>query len=137
PHDAGIAFHVDVPALMGSTLWKTFVVARGQDAGLRQLEERCGFDPAAAVENVTAYVMGGETPLEHVGFVVEGDFDHEALAGCLRSAVTEDGGALEEVEVEGARAVARGDARAAFIGRRGVIAGNEAVVGAGIRAVAG
>ncbi|MBC7171756.1 MAG: hypothetical protein H5U40_04985 [Polyangiaceae bacterium] len=139
PAGAEMAAWVDVPKLRGSSLWQRFVVESGEDAAMRQLAERCGFDPVGQVKNLTAFVTGGEGMLEHVGLVAEGEFDHEALGRCLRSAVTEDGGTLREVEIEGARAVAsgHGPSRAAFVGATGIVAGHEETVASALRAIAG
>lgn len=139
PASAEMVAWVDVPAVLRSTLWQRFVVASGEDAALRRLTERCGFDPLGQVANVDVFVTGEPGSLEHIGFVAEGDFDHEALAGCLRSAVTEDGGSLQEVEIEGMRAVAsaHGPSRAAFVGARGIVAGHEDTVASTVRAIVG
>jgi hypothetical protein len=139
PSDAKMAVFIDVPALVGSSVYERFVKEGDAGAGLRQLTERCGFNPVDQLENVTAFVTGAPESLEHVGFIGEGELDHEKLAACVRDAVEADGGELRETEIEGARAVAtaEGGSRAAFIGRRGVIAGHEDLVGATVRAVSG
>jgi hypothetical protein len=139
PASAEMAAWVDAPALLGSTIWRRFVVDTGEDAAIRGLAERCGFDPLAQLSNVTAFVTGEPGALDHVGFVAEGEFDHDALGGCLRSAVTEDGGELREIELEGVPAVAsaNGPSRAAFVGAKGIVAGHEEVVVEALRAIAG
>jgi len=132
PSGATAVASIDVHAVVESTLWRELVVNAGQDRGLARLRERCGFDPLEQFDRIIGFVSGTDaTRLDHVGFVAEGPFDHEKLAGCVRDAVREEGGAsLRRVEVEGMPAIApdRGDSRVAFIGSRGMAGGAEATV---------
>jgi hypothetical protein len=139
PSEAQAAVWVNVPALLHSSIYRRLIADGEHEASLRALTERCGFNPLEQVSNATAFVTGSPRTLEHVGFVAEGDFDHEALGTCLRSAVEADGGSLSEKEIEGARAVATGEGKsvAAFIGRRGILVGYAETVAAAVRTVSG
>lgn len=131
PANASAVLHVDVPALRDGTLWRRLVVGRGADRGLRRLEDRCGFDPVADLETVTVFVSG-DAPfaLDHIAAVLEGSIQHERLGECLGDAAEQTGATLRRTEVEGLPAVAgeRGDSRAVFVGRRGILFGPEPTV---------
>lgn len=131
PANASAVLHVDVPALRDGTIWRRLVVGRGADAGLRRLEDRCGFDPVGDLETVTVFVSGDEPfALDHVAAVIAGPVQHEKLGECLGDAAEQTGARLRRTEVEGLPAVAgeRGDSRAVFVGRRGIVFGPEPTV---------
>ena len=131
PANASAVLRIDVPALRDGLLWRRLVVGRGADRGLRRLEDRCGFDPVDDIEAVTVFVSGDEPfALEHVAALIEGPIDHEGLGECLGDAAEETGARLRRTEVEGLPAVAgqRGDSRAVFVGRRGIVFGPEPTV---------
>ncbi|MEM9071275.1 MAG: hypothetical protein AAGE52_22405 [Myxococcota bacterium] len=130
---------VDVAAVLNSSLWAKLVTERGGDRGLQRLREQCGVDPAAQVRHLTGLVMGDARTLDHVVFLAEGPFDHEALGDCMRTVVEAEGGGIREAEVEGLPAVAgaQGDSRIAFLGREGAILGSEAAVARVVRTVRG
>lgn len=131
PETASAVLHVDVPALRDGTLWRRLVVGRGGDRGLRRLEDRCGFDPVADLETITVFISGDEPfALEHVAAVIAGSIQHERLGECLSDAAEETGARLRRTEVEGLPAVAgeRGDSRAVFVGRQGIVFGPEPTV---------
>jgi len=131
PANASAVLHVDVQALRDGTLWRRLVVGRGADAGLRRLEDRCGFDPIGDLETVTVYVSGEEPfALDHVAAVIAGPIQHERLGECLGDAAEETGARLRRTDVEGLPAIAgeRGDSRAVFVGRRGIVFGPEPTV---------
>jgi hypothetical protein len=131
PPNASAVLHLDVAALRDGTLWRRLVVGRGADRGLRRLEERCGFDPVDDLETVTVFVSGDEPfALDHVAAVIAGPIQHERLGECLGDAAEETGAKLKRTEVEGLPAIAgeRGDSRAVFVGRRGIVFGPEPTV---------
>jgi len=128
PANASAVLHVDVPALQDGTLWRRLVVGRGADRGLRRLEDRCGFDPVGDLETVTVFVSGDEPfALDHIAAVIAGPLQHERLGECLGDAAEQTGAKLRRTEVEGLPAIAgeRGDSRAVFVGRRGIVFGPE------------
>ena len=128
PGNASAVLMVDVPAVRESTLWRRLVVGAGRDRGLRRLEEQCGFDPTAGLKQLTVFVTGDEPfALDHVGAILSGTFQHEALGDCLGEAAETTGSRLRRTEVSGLPAIAgvRGDSRAVFVGRRGVVFGPE------------
>jgi len=130
---------VDPAALLASPLWRTLVTDRGGDRGLRRLREQCGFDPAAALDEMMVFVLGAETrSLDHVVFAARGAFDHDSLGACMREVVESQGGGLRRTEVEGVPAVAgrRGESRIAFVGD-GAIFGLEEAVAQVVRTVRG
>ena len=128
PANASAVLHLDVPAIRDGTLWRRLVVGTGRDRGLRRLEEECGFDPIGGLNAVTVFVSG-EAPfaLDHVGAVLAGTFDHERLGECLGEAAEATGSQLRRTDVAGLPAVAgaRGDSRAVFVGRNGIVFGPE------------
>ncbi len=131
PANASAVLQVDVGALRDGTLWRRLVVGRGADRGLRRLEDRCGFDPVEDLETVTVFVSGDEPfALDHVAAVIAGELQHERLGECLGDAAEETGAKLKRTDVEGLPAIAgeRGDSRAVFVGRRGVVFGPEPTV---------
>ncbi|HJL49711.1 MAG TPA: hypothetical protein RMG45_27880, partial [Polyangiaceae bacterium LLY-WYZ-15_(1-7)] len=131
PDGAVAVARVELGAVMRSSLWRHFVSARGGDAGLERLRERCGFDPADQVEELVVFVSGEEPDsLDHVTVLARGPFDHEALGGCMRTVLEEEGRGMRQVEIDGVPAVAgeRGDSRVAFLGRDGAVFGHEDAV---------
>ena len=131
PANASAVLHVNLPALRDGTLWRRLVVGRGADAGLRRLEDRCGFDPTGDIESITVFVSGDEPfALDHIAAVIAGPIQHERLGECLGDAAEQTGVRLRRTEVEGLPAIAgeRGDSRAVFVGRRGIVFGPEPTV---------
>ena len=121
---------MDVDAVLGSVLWRRFVVDRGGDQGLRRLREQCGFDPTAQIDELSAFVLGEAESLEHVVFAARGPLDAEALGTCMQQVMREDGGGIRETEVAGVPALAglRGESRIAMLGRSGVLFGRRAAL---------
>ncbi|MEM1416355.1 MAG: hypothetical protein AAGH15_15710 [Myxococcota bacterium] len=145
PASARALLRVDLPALRESPLFPLIAGPSGADEWAAGLEARCGFDPLgmvdAALAFVTAEAPADVSPLDaglgHVGFVLAGRFDHERLATCLRSAVTQDGEDLEMISLAGYPAVAVGGSRAAFVGKHGIVLGDEELVVAALRTLDG
>ena len=131
PEGTAALLRVDVGAVLGSSLWQTFVTERGGDRALRRMQERCEVDPAAQVERLEAFV-GGDTPdsLDAITVMARGPFEHERLGDCMKDVVEEGGGSLRRVELDGVPAVAggRGDSRIAFLGADGAVFGREEAV---------
>lgn len=130
PEGATAVAWIDIDAVLESTLWSRLVRARGGDAGIRQIERQCGFDPIAQLDDLVLFAMGDEPQeLERVGVIARGVLDHEALARCVAEVVKAEGGEVRRIEIGGVPAVAgRGSSRAAFIGADGVVAGSEQIV---------
>jgi hypothetical protein len=130
PVEAVAVARIDVPAVRRSSLWRIGV--DGGDRALRRIERRCGRDPLTGLSHLDVFVTGERAgSLDHVGFIVRGDLDPEALARCVgRLVEEEEGGALREVDIEGVPAVAppRGSSRAAFVGAGAIVGGHERLV---------
>ena len=146
PRTASAIAHVNVAAVVASPLWERLVVARGLDAPLVQIRERCGFDPVSQIEVLTFFALGARPDgLDKVGVVAEGPFEHERLAECVRQALAAEGGTagggatMSQVEIDGVPAVASStdESRAAFLGERGIAAGMLPTVRAVIATVRG
>ncbi len=133
PAESRIVLHLDVPALRASPLWTTFV--DGDDAGLARVTDACGFDPIERVQTLALFVMPGQHPFDRLGFVARGELPSDRLVSCIQRIVTEDGGGVRQVVIEGLTAIAseRGPNRAAFLDSGGIVAGEESVVQAAIR----
>lgn len=125
--------HLDVPALRASPLWTNFVT--GDDEGLARVTAACGFDPIERVSTLALFVMPAERPFDRLGFVAHGDLPSDRLVNCIQEIVTEDGGGIRQVMIEGLTAIAseHGPNRAAFLDSGGIVAGEESVVEAAIR----
>ncbi len=120
--------HVDVPALLRSPVWEAFV---GDDEGMSRIECLCGQNSLETLRTADVYVVGtDESPLAQLGFLARGELDHERLVACIGDVVEGDGGGVHEVTIEGVRAIAsdHGDGRAAFLGRDGILGGDETLV---------
>lgn len=120
--------HAEVPALLRSPIWEAFV---GDDEGMSRIERLCGESPLDTLRTADVYVVGtDESPLAQLGFLARGELDHERLVSCVGDVVEGDGGGVHEVTIEGVRAIAsdHGDGRAAFLGRDGIVGGNETLV---------
>jgi hypothetical protein len=140
PGTAVAVASVRLRALRAAPAWRALVGEDG-DAGAREIERLCGFDPLSLVEDTTVFVTGAEdVGLEHVGFVARGpEVQSARLVECVRRAVSEDGGGMRELRIEGERAIAsaRGSGRAAFVRSDGVAGGTESSVAGVIRALRG
>lgn len=130
PAGATAVAWVDIDAVLASPLWSRLVRDRGGDAGIREIERQCGFDPIAQLDDLVLFATGDEPQeLERVGVIARGALDHEALADCVGKVVQAEGGEVRRIEIAGVPAVAgRGSSRAAFIGTDGVVAGSEQIV---------
>jgi hypothetical protein len=132
PAESRIVLHLDVPALRASPLWTTFV--DGDDAGLARVTAACGFDPIERVQTLALFVMPGQRPFDRLGFIARGELPSDRLVRCIEQIVTEDGGGVRQVVIEGLTAIAseNGPNRAAFLDSGGIVAGEESVVEAAI-----
>lgn len=129
PEGSSLVAHVDVPALRASPLWAALVDE--DDAGLERITGACGFDPIERVQTVAVFVVGTpQRPFERLGFVARGDLPRERLVECVERVVEADGGGIRRVTIEGVSAIAseHGASRAAFLGRDGIVGGDESVV---------
>jgi len=144
PADARLVARVDVAALTGSHLWRV-LLEEDDEGGVRRIERTCGYDPLAQVEDAVVFVFGeDDDPFEHLGFVATGEMargrdNRERLVRCVRAVVSDQGGAIREVEIEGEPAVssAHGGSHAAFLGADGVVGGDRDVVARTIRVTSG
>ncbi len=120
--------HLDVPAILGSPMWRAYV---DDDEGMTRIERICGESPLASLREADVFVVGtDESPLAHLAFLARGPLDLDRLGTCVRDVVEDDGGGVHEVSIEGVRAIAsdRGDGRAAFLTRDTVVGGDETLV---------
>lgn len=135
PAAARIVARIDVGTVMRSHLWRV-ILEEDEGGGTRRIERVCGYDPLDGVEDAVVFVFGSdEHPFEHVGFVAFGEMargndNRERLLDCVRSVIHQEGGAIQEVEIEGEPAVASAHGRsyAAFFGDDGVVGGDREVV---------
>ena len=143
PAQAQILLHVDVRAVMSSHLYRALL---DEDEGTaRRIERTCGYDPLDEIERAVVFSFGpAERPFEHLGFVARGEMargssNRERLVGCVRQVVHADGGAVNQVEVEGVPAIssAHGSSFAAFLGDDGVVGGDREVVATTLRVADG
>lgn len=140
PADARIVARIDVGAVLSSHLFEALDEERG-DAGVRRIEETCGYDPLEQIEDAYVFVLGPDAhPFEHLGFVAVGPMargrDNRArLVDCVQRVLRDQGGAVSQVEIEGETAIssAHGHSHAAFLGSDGVVGGDRAVVASAIR----
>jgi hypothetical protein len=131
PAEATAVASVEVGPIRRSWLYRQRVLAKGGEAGIERIARRCGFDPLDVVDRITAFASGDEPrSLDHVGFVLRGNFDPAAIAACVRDVVDAEGGRLRHVELDGRLAVAaaEGDSRAALVSDDGLAIGNEGLV---------
>ncbi|MAQ17353.1 MAG: hypothetical protein CMN30_21475 [Sandaracinus sp.] len=99
-----------------------------QQRSNRYLQDREEMKTSTFAGFGTVFVTGDEPfALDHVGAILSGTFQHEALGDCLGEAAETTGSRLRRTEVSGLPAIAgvRGDSRAVFVGRRGVVFGPE------------
>ncbi|MBX3270293.1 MAG: hypothetical protein KF729_08525 [Sandaracinaceae bacterium] len=144
PERARLVARVDVGALLRSHLFRALAEEDGE-ATPRRIERTCGYDPLDQIDEAVVFVSGpAQRPFEQLGFVARGAMARgrdarERLVRCVRSVVREQGGAIEEVEVEGVRAVrsAHGGSHAAFVGDDGVVGGDRELVEGVLRVTAG
>jgi hypothetical protein len=140
PGSAVAVASIRLRALRAAPAWRA-LVGEGGDAGAREVERLCGFDPLALVDDATVFVTGEEdVGLEHVGFVARGaELQSARLLACVERVVAEDGGGVRALRIEGERALAsaRGSGRAAFVRSDGVAGGTEPSVAGVIRALRG
>lgn len=141
PSRSMLLVELDIPALRRSSLFRELV---GQsDAGLDTIVERCGFDPLESLRTAQVFVLrtheGEDEGLDEVAFVARGELDHERLARCVGDVVADDGGGVHATTIEGADAIAsdHGSSVAAFLGRDGIVAGNDVIVAELLRIQAG
>lgn len=139
PAAARIVADIDVAAVTRSHLWEVLLEA-DDEGGVRRIERTCGYDPLDQVEDAVVFIFGQEArPFAHVGFVARGQMargrsNRERLAECVESVIREQGGAIQQTEIAGERAVAsaHGGSHAAFFGADGVVGGDRAVVEAAL-----
>lgn len=143
PSGARLVARIDVNAILESHLFTA--ILEEDDEGARRIERTCGYDPLAQVEDAVVFVLGpDERPFEHVGFVARGEVargreNRERLVACVQRVIREQGGAIEQTEIEGEPAVAsaHGGSHAAFLGEDGVVGGDQAVVARTLRVASG
>lgn len=145
PAGSTVVIRVAVGTVTRSHLYSALLEEEEDDPGVRRIERLCGYDPLEQVEEAVVFLGGdGDRPFEHLGFVARGEMargreNRERLVSCVRRVIAEDGGGLEQVEVEGEPAVASasGSSHAAFLGDDGVVGGDREVVGQAIRVARG
>ncbi|ACY18008.1 hypothetical protein [Haliangium ochraceum] len=116
PASARVVVGVNVPAVAESwlvrrALGQMFARDPGLSARFEQLSAACNFDPAADLRSLLLGLGGGDDEGQAL-LVATGEFAAAEITTCVHSALSEDGGALSQSEVEGRvfyRASARGD----------------------------
>jgi hypothetical protein len=145
PEGSTLVARIAVATVTRSHLYEALLEDESDDPGVRRIERMCGYDPLEQIDEAVVFVGGPrERPFEHLGFVARGEMargreNKTRLVECVREVISEDGGGLREVEVEGERAVASasGSSHAAFIGSDGVVGGDREVVAQAIRVARG
>lgn len=132
PRSATIVGYIRVGTVVNSDVVRSLVSRELFEARLERIRERCGFDPAAQIDDAILFV-DATAPREigKIGVVARGPFEHEKLSRCFRDAFREEGlGAMRMMQIDGVPAVApaEGAQRAAFLGRRGIAIGDEPTV---------
>ncbi|GAB5546655.1 MAG: hypothetical protein SangKO_064150 [Sandaracinaceae bacterium] len=131
PGEARVVARVDVDALLDSAVWR-LALAQEEASGARRIERTCGYDPLALVDDAVIFATGSdERPFAHVGFVARGEVARGSerrtqLVECVRAVLSDRGGAVRSVEIDGEAAMAsvHGGSHAAFLGANGVVGGD-------------
>jgi hypothetical protein len=145
PAGSTIVVRVAVNTVTASHLYDALLEDEEDDPGVRRIERLCGYDPLEQVEEAVIFSGGtGARPFEHLGFVARGEMarggsNRQRLVSCVRRVISDDGGGLDQVEVEGEPAIASasGSSHAAFLGDDGVVGGDREVVAQAIRVARG
>ncbi|MDB4976095.1 MAG: hypothetical protein JWN48_4436 [Myxococcaceae bacterium] len=140
PADAYGVVRIRVDRVLASEAWKRLVVQRGQAKGIERVQVTCGFNPLERLTELTVFARptpGGGVP--KFAFAARGDLRHEELIDCVKKFTGGDASAMTREDIEGIPTVQskKGNSRAAFIGRDGVIGGDAESVSAAIQTLLG
>ncbi|MDB4988527.1 MAG: hypothetical protein JWN04_3705 [Myxococcaceae bacterium] len=140
PADAYGVVRIRVDRVLASEAWKRLVVERGQAKGIERVQVTCGFNPLERLTELTVFARpapGGGVP--KFAFAARGDLRHEELIDCVKKFTGGDASALTREDIEGIPTVQskKGNSRAAFVGRDGVIGGDAESVSAAIQTLLG
>lgn len=138
PADAAAVGWIDARRVLGSEFYRALV--GGESEGIARVRAQCGFDPLAAIDDAVLWVMSERVPqLSHIGVIARGNVDRSRLVDCITKSVSERGGGIERIEIEGVAAIAskRGTSHAAFLGANGIVAGDVETVRTAIRVFRG
>ena len=140
PADSYGIVRIRVDRVLQSEAWKRLVVQKGQAKGIERVQVTCGFNPLERLTELTVFARptpGGGVP--KFAFAARGDLRHEELIDCVKKFTGGDASALQREDIEGIPTVQskKGNSRAAFIGRDGVIGGDADSVAAAIQTVLG
>ncbi len=140
PADAYGAVRIRVDRVLASEAWKRLVVERGEAKGMEQVTKTCGFNPLARLKEVVIFARpASEGSLPRLSFVARGDLQHQELVECVQKVTGASSTKLRREDIEGIPAVAssKGNSRAAFIGRDGIVGGDADSVRSVIKVVQG
>lgn len=140
PADAYGIVRIRVDRVLASDAYKRLIVDRGQARGIERVKVTCGFNPLERLTELTVFARpapGGGIP--KFAFAARGDLRHEELIDCVKKFTGGDASALVREDIEGIPTVVskKGNSRAAFIGRDGIIGGDADGVNAAIQALLG
>ena len=140
PADAYAVVRIRVDRVLASEAWKKLVVEQGQARGIERVEVTCGFNPLARLTELVVFARptpNGGVP--RLAFAARGDLRHAELLDCVKKFTGGDASGLVQEEIEGIPAVhsKKGNSRAAFVGRDGIIGGDADSVNAAIQTVLG
>ncbi len=140
PADAYAVARVRVDRVMASDAFKRLVVERGQAEGMQRVEKTCGFNPLSRLRELVVFARPSpEGGLPRLAFVARGDLQHEELIRCVEKVTGASRDKLRTEEIEGVITVAssKGNSRAAFVGRDGIVGGDSETVRAVIHVIVG
>jgi hypothetical protein len=129
---------VRMPRLLASEAWREIVVARKEDRGIQRVTRICGVNPLESLGELLAFAVPGEKELEVV-VNARSSLSQAKLTDCVAKF---SGGSMASFvyeRVAGFDTVRgkKGNARAAFVGRDGIVAGGAHGVSAALRSLAG
>jgi hypothetical protein len=140
PADAYGVLRIKVDRVLGSEAYKRLVVERGEARGIERVTQLCGFNPLEKIRELVVFARpspGGGMP--RFAFTARGELDHDALVDCVKK--FGDGGESQLVrdDIEGIPGVrsAKGNSRAHFVGRDGIVGGDSESVVAAINTMVG
>lgn len=145
PSDVHGFVRVRVGRVLASKLWRQVVVERGEARGIERVTKQCGFNPLAGLDQLVVAALPREQKKGAKGKLsadvvvsAQGKLEHTRLIDCV---IRYGGGSLSSFEherVAGFDTVRskKGTARAGFVGRDGLIAGDVAAVDKTLRVLA-
>lgn len=128
PTTAIAVVSIRVERVLNSPAYDRLVVQRGQDKGIRRLQQLCGFHPLRGIEQALVFALPGasETAKPRIALLARGSIAHARLIQCVSKLGQGGMKGLVREPIEGFETLRseNGTTRAAFIGTDGVMAGD-------------